>query len=145
MVRLLTRCISEDYQKVTDNHEVIDRGELGLSDLQDALHNASYMMPHSSDPESPHRPAVGVVLANELTPTFFYASDYQGSFSLKPVDSSDFQVIDILNLIQGQITVKEVQENKIASAKSFTRGTYLVLGTIFLIVLYFACAPIFGW
>jgi len=145
MPRLLTRCISEDYQTVIDTQDVIDRGELDLSDLETVLHSASYMMPHSADPESPYRPAIGVMLANEDKPAFFYASDYQGSFSLKPDNSCGFSVDDILGMVQGETTVEDVQANKIALDNRFSRGVYIALGSILLVLLYFACAPIFGW
>lgn len=71
MPRLFTRCISQDYKTVIDNQDVIDRGEMDVSDLEEVLHEASYLTPHSSDPDSPYRPAIGVVLTNEHRPTFF--------------------------------------------------------------------------
>lgn len=145
MPKLITRCLSEDYQTVIDNHDDDNRGELDLSDLSDALFSASLIMPHSADPDSPHRPAVGVIVAGELRPTFFYISDYQGSFSLESADTGVFEVEDIINLVLGKTTIQEVQNNKVTSVKSMKRGVYITFGFILLVILYFTAATIFEW
>ena len=145
MPKLITRCISEDYQTVTDNHDDSDRGEIDISALKDALVYGSYIMPHSSDPNSPHRPAMGVVLAGKTRPTFFYASDYQGGYSLEPADTGEFDSDDIVNMVVGKMTMQEVRDKKAASDKSMSRTIKFVLGSILLVILYYIAAPLFGW
>ena len=144
MPKLITRCLSEDYETVTENHDDMDRGELDSDKFSNALHFASYTMPINADPNSPHRPAVGVIISGQVRPTFFYASDYQGGFSLGPNDRNEFKADDIIDLVNGDKSIEEIRENNIVSDKKMTRGVYAVLGFILLIILYFLAAPHFG-
>jgi len=145
MPKLITRCLSEDYQSVTENHDDNDRGDIGLQSFTEALHYASYIMPHSSDPESPHRPAVGVMIEGKLRPTFFYISDYQGHFSLTPDGNDQFNADDILKMVTGQASIESAQTEKIESDRTMGRNIKLVLGSVLLVVLYFTAAQFFGW
>ena len=137
MHRLITRCLSDDYQTVTDNHDDNDRGELELDALVEALHHVSYIMPFSADPESPHRPAIGVQIAEKDQQTFFYNSDFQGNFCLNPADKREFSVDNILDLIAGKTTIEQVKRDNISYGKKVNRSVYIVLGAILLVLLYF--------
>jgi len=141
MPRLITRCLFEDYESATENHDDYDRGDLSVDDYAKALHFASYAMPVAADPSSPHRPAVGVFLTGRVEPTLFYVSDYQGGFSLEATDRNEFSVEDIIDLINGVKTVDEIRESKIIADKKLTRGLYAFFGVILLIILYFFISP----
>lgn len=144
MPKLITRCLSQDYQTVTDNHDDNDRGDLDLEAFTEALVYASYIMPYSDDAESPHRPAVGVMIEGKLRPTFFYTSDYQGHFSLTPEDYGQFNADDILKLVTGQASIDSIQTAKAESSRKMGRNLKIVLGFILLIALYLGAAPFFG-
>jgi len=145
MPKLLTKCVSKDYRSAIDNHDLIDRGELSPDDFYSALFETSYAMPHASDPKSPYRPLIRVMLAKDLTPTDFYVSDYQGHFGLEPNDKNDFNVDDIIDLVNGDKTIDEIRANKVASNNKISRGIYIVLGSILLALLYFTAAPFLDW
>ena len=144
MPHLITRCLSEDYQTVTNNHDDNDRGHLDISRFGEALHYASYIMPHSSDPDSPHRPAMGVVIPEQAGHTFFYASDYQGSYSLNADNHGNFQVDDIVDLVEGRASIEEIQNKKVSSNKRMDRTIKLILGSVLLVIVYMFTASFRG-
>lgn len=145
MPKLITRCLSADYQTVTDNHDDNDRGELDLSQLAEALHYGSYILPHSSNPNSPHRPAMGVFISGQTRPTFFYASDFQGAFSLQADSNGEFEADDIIDLVEGRVTIEEVRAKKAASGKRMGRGVKIVLGSMLFVLVYLFAVSFRGW
>jgi len=140
MPKLITRCLSSDYQTVIDDHADNDRGELASQEFVKALHSASYIMPHSSDPESSYRPAVGLYLAEDTQPTFFYVTDYQGSFGLDAKSSAQtqFDVDDLVDLTDGNATIAEIQSQNAVQQKRLSAGIKITFALALLIVLYLA-------
>lgn len=140
MPKLITRCLSQDYQTVIDDHDYNDRGELDFTSFRDALNCASIIMPYESDPESPHRPEVGVILPEQEQPTFFYTSDYQGSFSLNADSDAQFNTEDIIDLVEGRASIEELRAKKFSSGQRINIGVKIILGSLLLLLIYFLAA-----
>jgi len=126
MPRLITRCLSEDYLSATDNNSDHDRGELSDGDFNLAIFNSSYAMPLAHDPASPYRPAVGINLAGTHAIRYFYASDYQGSFSLDPTENNEFNADDL----------------NASDEKKFKKVAKIIGGVFALVLLYFAATTL---
>ena len=137
MPKLITRCLSVDYKNATDNHEEHDRGELSLDEFYSALHDASYAMPVGAEPDSPHRPAVGVNIAGSIDPQFFNVSDYQGGFDLEPAVKNIYNVDDIISIVSGDKTINEIRSDKVVSNKNIKRGVYIFLTILILTSIVF--------
>ena len=138
MPKLITRCLSEDYQFAIDDHSDRDRGNLSIEDFCEALHSVSYAMPHSHDPESSHRPSVGVIVAGASSPTFFYVTSYQGEFGLSPNYNSEFNSDDLIDVVNGDKTIEELRIDKTTTTKKVKLLAYLLVGFIGLGVIYYA-------